>query len=397
MRILIAGAGIGGLTAALHLHAAGLTPELVEATRRCEPLGVGINLLPAAVEELTRLGLGAELAALGVPVAEMAHFDRHGNLIWREPREGQYSVHRGELQMLLLRAVRDRLGAGAVRFGLAVEEFADGPQGVAVTCRDRVSGREVTLSAAALIGADGLRSTVRRRLHPDEGEPLTNGITMWRGISRGAPFLTGHTVAVYGCNAHAKLVVYPISRADGGLVQLNWVAEVRGPAPAPGRPLRDIRADLAARFADWSLPELDVAALFAAAPDVLELPMTDRDPLPAWGFGPVTLLGDAAHPMYPIGSNGASQAILDARALAAALSEASEPTEGLRSYEAVRLPLTNAVVAACRAMPADDILALVAARAPDGFSDIADVLSPDELATVTAAYHHTSHVASFRT
>ncbi|NUT44501.1 MAG: flavin-dependent oxidoreductase [Thermoactinospora sp.] len=390
MRTLIAGAGIGGLAAALHLHAAGLSPELVEAARRCEPLGVGINLLPAAVDELVRLGLGEELASLGVPVAEMAHFDRHGNLIWREPREGQYSVHRGELQMMLLRAVRNRLGGDAVRFGCSVEGFTQDP--LTVVCRDRDSGREVTIPADVLVGADGLHSAVRRRLHPGEGEPLTNGIMMWRGISRGSPLQTGPTVAVYGSNARAKLVVYPISRPDDGLVQLNWVAEARGPVPAPGRSQDDVRADLAACFAGWSLPGLDVAALFAAAPEVLELPMTDRDPLATWGSGPVTLLGDAAHPMYPIGSNGASQAILDARALATALSRADDPAEGLRAYEAERLPLANGVVAACRAMPADRILSLVADRAPDGFSDVAGVLTADELATVSAAYRHTSHI-----
>ncbi|WP_157254615.1 FAD-dependent monooxygenase [Nonomuraea typhae] len=390
MRILIAGAGIGGLTAALHLHAAGFTPELAEASTTCRPLGVGINLLPAAVAELSRLGLGADLAALGVPVAQMAHYDRHGNLIWRQPRPGQYAIHRGELQMLLLHAVRDRLGADAIRFGMLVEDFRYGEQKVRITGRDRRSGQAVTVDADALIGADGLRSAVRRRLHPGEGEPLACGITMWRGISPAPPYLNEHTVAVYGCNAHAKLVVYPITRPGDGLVHLNWVAEARGPAPAPGRTQRDIRAGLDARFAGWSLPGLDLAALFAAAPEVLELPMTDRDPLPTWGTGPVTLLGDAAHPMYPIGSNGASQAILDARALADALSRAPDPVRGLRSYEATRRPQANAVAAACRAMPADDVLALVAARAPGGFGDIGQVLSPRELTTLTTAYHHTT-------
>ncbi|MFI9560440.1 FAD-dependent monooxygenase [Nonomuraea endophytica] len=396
MRILIAGAGIGGLTAGLHLHAAGLTPELAEASTTCRPLGVGINLLPAAVAELSRLGLGAGLAALGVPVARMAHFDRHGNLIWRQPRTGQYAVHRGELQMLLLRAVHDRLGAAAVRFGTLVEDVEYGGRAVRVIARDRRSGQAVTIDADVLIGADGLRSAVRRRLHPGEGEPLACGITMWRGISPAPPYLDGRTVAVYGCNVGAKLVVYPITRPSGGLVQLNWVAEARGPAPAPGRVQRDIRADLDARFAGWSVPGLDVAALFAEAPEVLELPMTDRDPLPAWGTGPVTLLGDAAHPMYPIGSNGASQAILDAQALADALSRVPDPVEALRAYEAARLPLANAVAAACRAMPADDILALVAARAPGGFGHISQVLSRGELATLTSAYQHTSHAAPER-
>jgi 2-polyprenyl-6-methoxyphenol hydroxylase-like FAD-dependent oxidoreductase len=389
MRILIAGAGIGGLTAALCLHEAGIPVEIVEAAPRCEPLGVGINLLPAAVTELTRLGLGPDLAAIGAPVAEMAHFDRHGNVIWRQPRTGQYSLHRGELQLLLLDAVRQRLGPAAVRFGRVVRDFTASPAGVTVTIGDQASGRPAELHADALIGADGLHSAVRRGLHPAEGPPVASGITMWRGISPGGPGRAGHTVAVYGCNTLTKLVVYPISPPGAGTVRLNWVAEVRCPLPSP-RPLPDIRAALIAHFADWSLPDLDLTRLFTTAPDILQLPMTDRDPLSHWGRGPVTLLGDAAHPMYPVGSNGGSQAILDARPLTTALSTAPTATAAFRAYERDRLPVTNRIATACRTMPADAILTLVATRAPNGFPDVNTVLSPTELATLSTAYRDTS-------
>jgi len=386
MRFLIAGAGIGGLTAALCLHQAGIHVEVVEASRFFEPLGVGINLLPHAVTELTRLGLGPDLAAIGRPVAEMAHFDRHGNAIWRQRRDGQYSLHRGELHMLLLRTVRHRLGPEALRFGAAIQDFTVDASGATAVCGD-----QVTLRADALIGADGLHSTVRRRLHPAEGPPVPSGITMWRGISPSGPFLTGGTVAIYGCNTATKLVVYPISPSGTGSVRLNWVAEARCPAPS-GRSAADIRAALFSQFADWSVPGLDLPRLFTAAPEILQLPMTDRDPLSRWGHGPVTLLGDAAHPMYPVGSNGASQAIVDARALTTALMTAPSPEAALREYERQRLPVTNAIVAACRAMPADAILTLVATRAPEGFDDIAGVLAPAELAAITAAYRGTSQL-----
>jgi 5-methylphenazine-1-carboxylate 1-monooxygenase len=396
MQVLVAGAGIGGLTAALCLHQAGIPVQVVEAARQCEPLGVGINLLPAAVTELTRLGLGPDLAAIGVPVAEMAHFDRHGNEIWRQSRPGQYSLHRGELQVLLLNTVRQRLGPAAVRFGLTVQDFTASPLGVRVTCRDKTSGRRVQLYADALIGADGLRSAVRRGLHPAEGPPVLGGITMWRGISQSGPLRAADTVAVYGCNTLTKLVVYPVSppvpEAGAGNVRLNWVAEVRCPTPPP-RPLRAVRAALVSHFAGWSLPGLDLARLFLTAPEILQLPMTDRDPLSQWGRGPVTLLGDAAHPMYPVGSNGASAAILDARPLTTALATAPTPTAALRTYERERLPATNSIATACRTMPADEILTLVATRAPGGFSDINTVLTPTELATLSTAYRDTSSLA----
>jgi 2-polyprenyl-6-methoxyphenol hydroxylase-like FAD-dependent oxidoreductase len=406
MRVIVAGAGIGGLSAALSLHAAGIDATVIDSAASLRPLGVGINLMPHAVRELTELGLGEELEATGIPTAEMVHFDRHGNRIWGFAsgrnigyRWPQYSIHRGELQMILLAAVRARLGPDAVRTGTAVTGFSESGAGVQVRVRDRLTGTSSTLGGDVLVGADGLYSAVRAQLHPGEPPPRWGGVIMWRGVVEGAPFLTGRTVAVAGTNAALKFVAYPISRQAErrGHALLNWVAEVTLPA---GRPdgadwNRTGRVeDVLPWFADWKFGWLDVPALITGAPRILEYPMVDRDPLPSWGAGRVTLLGDAAHPMYPIGANGGSQAVLDARilawSLARTLSTSGTPAEGLAAYEAARLQTVNAIVLACRDMPADRLLQTVSTRAPDGFSRIEDVLSAAELAAFDQAYRATT-------
>ena len=402
MRVIVAGAGIGGLSAALSLHAAGIDATVIDSAASLRPLGVGINLMPHAVRELTELGLGEELEATGIPTAEMVHFDRHGNRIWGFAsgrnigyRWPQYSIHRGELKMILLAAVRARLGPDAVRTGTAVTGFSESGAGVQVRVRDRLTGTSSTLRGDVLVGADGLYSAVRAQLHPGEPPPRWGGVIMWRGVVEGAPFLTGRTVAVAGTNAALKFVAYPISRQAErrGQALLNWVAEVMLPA---GRPdgadwNRTGRVeDVLPWFADWKFGWLDVPALITGAPRILEYPMVDRDPLPSWGAGRVTLLGDAAHPMYPIGANGGSQAVLDARILAWSLAREATPAEGLAAYEAARLQTVNAIVLACRDMPADRLLQTVSTRAPDGFSRIEDVLSAAELAAFDQAYRATT-------
>ncbi|MGH3149608.1 MAG: flavin-dependent oxidoreductase, partial [Streptosporangiaceae bacterium] len=363
MKVIVAGAGIGGLTAALSLHAAGIDVQVIDAAIALRPLGVGINLMPHAVRELTELGLGDELAATGIPTAEHVHFDRHGNRIWSFAsglnlgyRWPQYSIHRGELQMILLDAVRARLGAGAVRTGMVFSSFAESASRVEVQVRERRSGMVSVLPADVLVGADGLYSGVRAQLHPDEPPPRWSGIMMWRGVVEGAPFLTGRTVAVAGANAALKFVAYPISRQAElrGRALINWVAEVKvpgGSATAADWNRRGRVEDVLPWFADWKFGWLDVPALITGAPQILEYPMVDRDPLPSWGAGRVTLLGDAAHPMYPIGANGGSQAILDARVLAWSLASSGASAGGaagggaaggLAAYEAARRETVNA-------------------------------------------------------
>ncbi|MDX6741263.1 DUF3237 family protein [Actinocorallia sp. A-T 12471] len=376
MRVIIAGAGIGGLTTALSLHAAGITDVVIrEAVPELRPLGVGINLLPHAVRELTELGLAERVAAIGVPLRELVYANRHGHVISAEDRGlaagyrwPQYSVHRGALQMLLLAAVEERLGPDAVRRG------------------DLVSGPEH--DGDILVAADGIRSTVRAAFHPDEGEPIWNGLTLWRGVTRAEPFRTGASMVMAGDGAN-KFVAYPIGPpGPDGLAPINWIAErPTGEGSAKGDWNREVpAASVAADFADWDLGWLNAPALIAGADKVFEYPMVDRDPLPRWTHGTVTLLGDAAHPMYPIGSNGASQAVLDARVLARALATSPTVEQGLAAYEAERRPATSGIVRANRGMGPELVLKLAHERAPEGFDDIEKVIPEAERAEIALRY-----------
>lgn len=404
MKVLVVGAGIGGLSTALSLHEAGIRVQVIDRVTELRPLGVGINILPHATAELTELGLGKALEAAAVATSELIHFDRFGNEIWREPRgiaaghpTPQYSVHRGLLQDLLLTAVRERLGPDAVRTGCRFTGAVQTDANVRVIVEDRHTGGSAELVTDVLIGADGLHSGVRAQLYPDEGSPRWNGIQMWRGVATMPPFLSGTSMLMAGSNQAAKLVAYPLSMParPGGEVLVNWVAEVRMTEGGQGEAnwTRTGRlADVLPYYQDWRIGDLDVAALLTASDTILEYPMVDRDPLPRWSFGRITLLGDAAHPMYPIGSNGGSQAILDARTLAAELARASDPVAGLAAYETARREAANAVVLANRDMPMDRTLRTVAERAPGGFDRIQDVLTAQELRAITDGYRRTSAV-----
>jgi 2-polyprenyl-6-methoxyphenol hydroxylase-like FAD-dependent oxidoreductase len=379
--VLVAGAGIGGLTAALSLHAVGVDTEVVESAREIRPLGVGINLLPHAVRELIELGLGDDLAAIGIATAENVYCDRFGGRLFTEPRglaQGyrwpQYSVHRGELQRLLLSAVHARLGAGNVRTGLRLTGFAEASDCVRARVRARDTGDETEIAARMLVGADGVHSAARAQLHPVEGPLLWSGVRMWRGVTTAKPFLTGRSMIIARDGRDAELIAYPIRSADD--VVINWVCLVSVAEPGPLSEEVDWNragrlADVLPYYRDWSLGWLDVPGLLAGSAEILEYPMVDREPLPFWGRGRVTLLGDAAHPMYPVGANGASQAIVDARALAYELA-ASGPA-GLARYEQRRRDATAAVVLANRRMQ----------RA--GGTEL-----PTELARITDTYRNTT-------
>lgn len=337
--ITIAGAGIGGLTAALTLHSRGLPATVAERAAELRPLGVGLNLLPHAVRELSALGLGPALRDISVAPYSIAFYAARGEFLYREPRgvsggygHPQLSVHRGALLTLLLAAVRDRLGADAVRTGTPVTD-AD----------------PAALGTDILVGADGIHSKVRATLHP-ASRLHWSGVTMWRGVTRMPAFLDGRTMAIVDGGNGIELVTYPI-----GPDQINWVLQFRHgrPGALPGDANWNLATDPAPvleRVRGWHLDWLDLDRLITAADPILEYPMVDREPLRHWGSGPVTLLGDAAHPMYPVGANGASQAIVDAAVLAEHLAVQDDPVAALRSYEDARMPVTADVVFANRVM-----------------------------------------------
>ncbi len=387
MTVLVAGAGIGGLTLALSLHQAGVPVRVVEQAERLAPLGVGINLLPHAVRELDELGLRARLSATGIETAELAYYSKLGQRIWSEPRGlaagyrwPQVSIHRGALQMLLYQTVRDRLGPDALRLGAKVTGVSQGAEGVEITLADRSGASAGSLTGTLLIAADGIHSTLRGHFYPDEGPPIWNGAILWRGVSEARPFLTGRSMIMAG-HERQKFVCYPISDAASapGRQVINWIAEKKF-APDHAWPREDWNrpgdpADFLPDFAGWRFDWLDVPGLIAAAQAIFEFPMVDRDPLPRWSHGRVTLLGDAAHPMYPIGSNGASQAILDARVLTAEILAQGLTEAALVAYDAARRPATAAIVEANRQNGPEQVMELVEQRAPQGFDDIEAVVS----------------------
>ena len=395
--VIIVGAGIGGLTVGLALHAAGIPCRVFESAAEIKAVGVGINLLPHATRELAALGLEQALAQVALAAADATFFNRFGQLIYQEPlgraagyEHPQFSIHRGDLQMVLLdafvaRAGRDALATNHHCTGVAQDEtgvsvhFSDGPGGTfASTIRGRVA-----------IACDGINSAIRKQFFPGEGEPRYSGVNMWRGVTRWKPILSGASMVRAGWLSHGKMVIYPIRAAGAdGLQLINWVAEIETPAYRKrdwNRP--GAIGDFIGAFADWHFDWLDVPAFIHAADHVLEFPMVDQDPLPRWSFGRITLLGDAAHPMVPRGSNGAGQAILDARALTSALLGHDDPAAALASYEKQRLEATTRIVLTNRSNPPDAILREVFQRTSDKpFGRIDDVISHEELVALSEGY-----------
>lgn len=360
MECLIIGGGIGGLTTALSLHAAGIAAKVVEAAPALAPLGVGINVLPQATRELCELGLQDQLDAVAIRTQAFVILTRDGREVFREPRGlaagyrwPQYSIHRGELQMILLQAVRERLGPDAVQTGLALQRFEQQGDRVVAELREHATGAVRFESADVLVGADGLHSATRAQLHPDMGPPVWNGVHMWRGATEFPPFLGGETMVSIGVNERAKLVAYPISKAAHarGSALVNWIAEAKlgGNLETPPDWNRTARVeDVVPHYEQWRFPLFDVTALMKQTEHIWWYPMVDRDPLERWGDGRVTLLGDAAHPMHPTGSNGGTQAIVDARVLAWNLATQDDPVAAIQTYEANRRERTNAIVHANR-------------------------------------------------
>jgi 5-methylphenazine-1-carboxylate 1-monooxygenase len=402
MKVIIAGGGIGGLATALSLHQAGIECDVFESVDRIDALGVGINLLPHAVRELDALGLLDRLMAEGVAPTKLAYFTKRGEEIWHEPRGldagyrwPQISFHRGHLQRVLHAAVVERLGSHRVHTGHHLSRFdtaAHHAEAVFVG-RDRVT-EVARVRADVLIASDGIHSQARRQLLPDEGMPIWNGAKLWRGLAEGEKLLDGRT-QIWAGHRNQKFVAYPIRDLPGGGQIVNFIAELRFENAVlaeredwnqPG-----VMEEFLPEFESWAWPWLDVPGLIRRSGGTFLFPMVDRDPIDRWSHGRMTLLGDAAHPMYPVGSNGASQAILDARTIAGCLrSYPNDIEHALAIYDERRRPPTGRIVLANRGMGPELPMQLVEDRAPDGFSNLHDVITPEEILTATEGYRATA-------
>lgn len=389
--IIIAGAGIGGLAAGLCLHEAGFDVRIYEAVSDLRPLGVGINVMSSAAGILRDLGLTQELDEIAIQTRCIEYRTRFGHLIQSDPRSmeagfpaPQYSIHRGELQFLLMRVLRERAGAGVVQTGRRVIGYRQDETGAEAIFADGNSDR-----ADLVIGAEGLRSPIRTQMHPAEGPLNYEGTLMFRGAVEMPMIGDGRTMVIAG-DHDCKFVTYPISEQARrkGRALTNWVAEIRHSAPRHIQDAdwgRGATIDFIAPFRAFRLGDMDVAAIIGSTSGITEYPMIDRDPLPFWTDGRVTLLGDAAHPMYPIGANGASQAVLDARALADSL-QADPGPGGLAAYEALRRPIATNVVLANRQGGPEQVLDIAASRVKGPEDRIEDLITPAELEAVAAKY-----------
>ena len=396
--VIIVGAGIGGLTLALTLHRAGIPCRVYELAREIKGLGLGINLLPHATGELSALGLLDALADVAVTTREAVFYNRHGQLVYSEPcgrhagyATPQFSIHRGDLQVVLLDACRARVGAERIATGWRCARVEQDGNGVTAHFTDPETGQEqAPQHGSVVIACDGIHSVIRKQLYPDEGDPIYSGVNMWRGATWWKPFLTGESFVRAGWLESGKMIIYPIrNRLDAqGRQLISWVGEFytkkykRRDWNRAGK-----LEDFIHVFEDWKFDWLDVPDMMRNAETILEYPMVDQEPLPRWSFGRVSLLGDAAHPMVPRGSNGAGQAIIDARVLAECLASQADPVEALRRYEAQRLQATADIVRMNRKNPPDAILREVYLRTGDKpFRNIDDVISREELAALTGGY-----------
>ncbi|MFK4223305.1 FAD-dependent monooxygenase [Streptomyces sp. NPDC019890] len=400
--IMIAGGGIAGLTAALALHNAGFQRiTVVETVRDIQPIGAGLNIMPNAVRELDALGLLDRLEERAVRTRELRYYHCSGGLISRDRRGlgagyhwPQLSIHRGELQLALAEAVRTRLGRGALVGGVkvtGVEPLPDGRPRVQLEHRDGARRGKASLEPDVLIGADGIRSAVRAALNPGEGEPPWNGMLIWRGVSRIPAHRIGTFMFIAG-DDRRKAVVYPITEParDTGEVLVNWALVM------PADSVEDAwRGDWNRRvpvesflhhYDGWEFDGVSVPDVVRAADTAYEYPMVDREPLARWSHGRTTLIGDAAHAMYPVGSNGATQSIVDGRALAHAMALHTDPAEALAAFEAERRPAMTELQQSNRQLGPEVVISLAHQRAPGGFSDIDEVIPQAELAEIAARY-----------
>lgn len=396
MKIIIAGGGIGGLVTALKLYRAGHEVKVFESVPMVKPLGVGINLLPHAVRVLTNMGLLDSLDKIAVPTKELIYANRFGQLFWEEPRGKfagykwpQFSIHRGKFQYLLWEIAEKELGKQNLITNAHIQSFDQNEESITAHFIQKETGKFIhSETGDLLIGADGINSEIRKILYPEEGGVVFSGNVLYRGTALMEPFKTGATMAMIG-SLRQKMVIYPISLPDeNGLVQINWVANLKE-KEGEKLTIRDWNREVGKEkllelYQSWNFPWLNVPEMIRQTEAIYEFPMSDRNPLPGWTFGRVTLLGDAAHPMYPIGSNGASQAILDADALELALRENRSWKEAMKQYDTERVPATAQIVLQNRQKGPDFIMDLMEDRFPNGFEE--NQIPHQELAEIMLKY-----------
>ncbi|MFN3470793.1 MAG: flavin-dependent oxidoreductase [Novosphingobium sp.] len=407
-QVLIAGGGIAGLALALTLHEIGVAATVFESVRELKPLGVGINLQPNAVRELEDLGIGeAEMDAVGIPAREWALVGLNGREIYAEPRGKlagynwhQYAVHRGAFHMMLYRKVIERMGPQAVRLGEKITGYRkDATGGVAALVED-ADGAHHEVPGTLLFGADGIHSAVRAQMHPGQPPIHWGGTIMWRGTARGVPIRTGSSFVGLGTSRH-RVVLYPISHPDAdGLADINWIAEQTYDTDHDWtksgwfRPVE--LAEFAHEFDGFVYDWLDLPALLAKSDVAYENPMIDRDPLPTWVDGPVCLIGDAAHPMYPTGSNGASQAIMDARQIGRIMLEQGVTPAALAAFDAAFCEPIGQVAMRNRGAGPFGLLNMVDERCGGQFDNIDDVIPAQERSAFMLAYQQAAGFAKDR-
>ena len=397
MTVIVAGGGIAGMTMALTCHQLELPVIVHESVKTIEPLGVGINLQPNAVRELFELGLERDLAEIGIQAKEWALVGKNGNDVWSEPRGldagyrwPQYSVHRGHLQMMLYQQVLKRLGPKAVISDSRLKGYNNDNDHVLAHFVDS-DGKEQKVEGSILVGADGLHSSVRAQMHPNDGPPKWGGAVMWRGTTQAKPIRTGASFVLLG-KLEQRFVCYPISQPDPitGKAIINWIAELTYDTSKEwGHSDWNTQVPVEKfinHFSDWSYEWLDVPQLIRQASAVYEYPMVDRDPLTTWVDGRCVLVGDAAHVMYPVGSNGASQAIVDTRVLGSAFVKHGLNQTALLHYESLNLKEMNELVIRNRGAGPIGILGIVEERCGGVFDKIEDVIPRSEIEQYMSNY-----------
>jgi 2-polyprenyl-6-methoxyphenol hydroxylase-like FAD-dependent oxidoreductase len=397
MSVIIIGGGIGGLSLALALEQRGLSCRVYETVPEIKPLGVGISLLPHAMREFSALGLEAPLREAAIEIREHKFFNRYGQFIYSEPRGNHagypypdLGIHRGRLHMVLLKAVMDRIGAGTILTNHRCQGVDQDDGGVTVSFAESSTGRPLApVRGEIAIACDGINSVIRKQFYPEEKLAYA-GINMWRGVTRHKPIFDGHTYLRVGSIDTGKMVIYPIidNLDEQGNQLINWVAELRQPSMGMNDWNKAGKLeDFFHAYKDWHFDWLDVARLITGADQILEYPMVDRDPVAQWTFGRISLLGDAAHPMYPRGANGAAQAIIDARTLADLLAQMNNPVEALAAYQNTRLQPTAKIVRTNREYPPDYINIKVDELTGGlPFKNIDDVISREELKRISENY-----------